>query len=285
MPEVISTTEFRLLRDFIEQSCGIALGDEKVYLIETRLAGLLAETGCSDYGSFYRLAANSADTRLRDRIVDAMTTNETLWFRDTHPFTILREVLLPPLVEELRSGNRFRIRIWSGAASTGQEPYSIAITILEYCRLHPGIRPEQFEIVAVDISPSALFIAKAGRYDASSIARGLPEDLRDRYFRRDGNVWTVDPAVKALVTLRKFNLQDPLDPLGKFDIAFLRYVAIYFSDDFKRRLFANIARMTAPDGHLFISAVETLRGLSDAFEPLLHANGTYYRCTDPGGLP
>lgn len=281
MPETITTNEFRLLRDLIERWCGISLGDEKAYLIETRLAGILTETGCSDFGAFYRLVSGAPDMKLRDKIVDAMTTNETLWFRDTHPFAILREVFLPPLAQELLTGSRFRARIWSGASSTGQEPYSIAMTILEYCRSHPGLRPEQFEIIATDISPSALFVANAGRYDAATIARGLPLDLRDRYFRQEGHVWVVDESVRRLVTFRKFNLQDPLDPLGRFDVVFLRYVAIYFSDTFKKQLFANIARLLAPSGHLIISAVETLRLISDQFEPLQHAGGTYYRCIQP----
>lgn len=278
MPDAISTTEFKLLRDFIERSCGISLGDEKAYLIETRLAGLLAETGSPDYGSFYRLASSGMDHKLRDKIVDAMTTNETLWFRDGHPFLILRDKLLPPLVESLLNGSRFRVRIWSAASSTGQEPYSIAMTILELCRSNPRLRPDQFEILATDISPSALFVANAGRYDSAAIARGLPEDTRDRYFRKEGNVWVVDDAVKRLVTFRKFNLQDALDPLGKFDVVFMRYVAIYFAEEFKRRLFANVARLLAPEGHLIISAVETLMGISDDFEALQHYNGTYHRC-------
>lgn len=278
MAETLTTNDFRLLRDLIERWCGISLGDEKAYLIETRLAGLLMETGCTDYGAFYRLASTTMDAKLRDRIVDAMTTNETLWFRDTHPFQILREILLPPLMEELRAGSRFRIRIWSGASSTGQEPYSIAMTIMEMCRGLRDIRPDQFEIIATDISPSALFVANAGRYDASSIARGLSTDLRDRYFRHEGNVWVLDESVRRMVTFRKYNLQESLDPLGRFDVVFLRYVAIYFADDFKRQLFANIHRLISPGGHLIISAVETLRNISDAYEPLSHAGGTYYRC-------
>lgn len=278
MPETISTSEFKLLRDLIEKLCGISLGNEKVYLIETRLAGLLAENGCNDFGSFYRLVSSDPSPRLRDKLVDAMTTNETLWFRDTHPFSILREKLLPPLGDELRSGNRNRIRIWSGACSTGQEPYSIAMEILEYCRVTPGVRPDQFEILATDISPSALMVAKLGRYDQSAIGRGLPDLHRDRYFHQEGAVWVINDEVKQLVTLKKFNLQDPLDPLGHFDIVTLRYVAIYFSDAFKQQIYQGVARLLAPSGHLIISAVESLRGISDDFVQLSHGGGTYYQC-------
>lgn len=278
MPEAISTNEFKLLRDLIEKLSGICLGDEKAYLIETRLAGLLAENGCPDFSAFYRLVAHDHSVQLRDKIVDAMTTNETLWFRDTHPFVILRERLLPPLAEDLAANRRFRIRIWSGACSTGQEPYSIAMSIHEFCRQNPSVKPEQFEILATDISPSALLMAKLGRYDSAAIARGLPDALRDRYFRQEGNVWIVNDEVKRLVTFRKFNLQDSMDPLGHFDIVFLRYVAIYFSDPFKQMIYGGIARLLAPEGHLFISAVESLRGISDAFVQLSHAGGSFYKC-------
>lgn len=275
--DTITPSEFKLLRDYIERHCGIVLGEEKAYLVETRLAGLLAETGCRDFGSFYRMASSEAGNTLRDKIVDAMTTNETLWFRDGHPFQILREVLLPEFSQQLRDGGRFRIRIWSAAASTGQEPYSIALSILEHCRLNPDLRPDQFEIVATDISPSALFLARAGRYDAGALGRGMPDDLRDRYFRREGQVWALDESVKRLVTLRRFNLQDPMDSLGRFDIVFCRYVTIYFSDPFKRQIYEGIARLTSPGGSLFISAVENMHGHGDLFETRTHGSGTYHR--------
>jgi chemotaxis protein methyltransferase CheR len=277
MPENLTVNEFKLLRDLIEQSCGIALGDEKAYLIETRLVGLMTESGCEDYGSFYRLVARAADNHLRDTIVDAMTTNETLWFRDGHPFAILRERLLPALGAELQAGNRYRIRIWSGASSTGQEPYSIAMVVREFCAANPGLRPDQFEILATDISPSALFLAKGGRYDEAALGRGLSDERRARFFHPEGKVWVVNDEVKSLVTFRKFNLQDPLEPLGHFDIVFLRYVAIYFSETLKRQIYRGIAGLTAPDGHLIISAVESLRGLSEDYVQLSHAGGSYYR--------
>lgn len=278
MTDGISQQDFRLLRDLIERSCGIALGDEKAYLIETRLVGLMAETGCEDYGTFYRRVAEDTSRKLRDRIVDAMTTNETLWFRDGHPFAILRERLLPPLAEALRNGNRFRIRIWSGACSTGQEAYSISMLVHEFCRDNPGVRPDQFEILATDISPSALFLAKAGRYDEAALARGLSRERRDRFFHPEGRAWKVNDEVQRMVSFRTFNLQDSMEPLGHFDVVFLRYVCIYFSDPFKRQIYQGVNRLLAPDGHLLISAVETLRGITEDFEQLTHAGGSYYRC-------
>lgn len=284
-PEAITNVEFKLLRDFIEENCGISLGEEKAYLVETRLAGLMVQHGCPDFGSFYRLAKHDPSPALRDKVIDAMTTNETLWFRDAHPFAILREKLLPPLAEEILQGSRFRIRIWSAACSTGQEPYSIAMVIHEFCRDHPGITPAHFEILATDISPSALMLAKAGRYDENALRRGLPDDMRTRYFRPDGLAWTVNEEVRRLITFRKFNLQASLDPLGRFDVIFCRYVTIYFAEAFKRRIFEGLARLLAPSGHLFVSAVESLRGIADQFLPMTHGGGLYYRSglSEPGG--
>jgi chemotaxis protein methyltransferase CheR len=285
-PEAISTTEFKLLRDFIQEHCGICLGEEKAYLIETRLAGLMVQSGSTDFGSFYRLAKNDPSPQLREKIIDAMTTNETLWFRDAHPFTTLQEKLLPPLAQEILAGNRYRIRIWSAACSTGQEPYSIAMIIHEFCRTHPGIEPSHFEIMATDISPSALFLAKAGRYDENAMRRGLPEEMRNRYFHLDGPAWKVNDEVKNLVNFSKFNLQNAMEPLGHFDIVFCRYVTIYFAESFKKQIFSGIARLLAPSGHLVVSAVESLRGIADQFLPSTYAGGLYYQCdqTHPGGL-
>lgn len=279
MPEAISRVAFHHLRDFIEQHCGLALGNEQTYLVESRLAGLLTETGCGDYDAFCDLVRSQEDTRLRDRIVDAITTHETSWFRDGHPFAILQERLLPAFAEEFREGRRFQVRIWSAAASTGQEPYSIALAILEYLRTHPAceLRPEHFEILATDISPAALFLAESARYDARAIARGLPEPHRRRYFRDEGTAWRLEDTARQMVTIRKFNLQNSPEPLGRFDLAFLRYVTIYFSAPFKRQVYAGMARVLPPGSHLIISPAETLQGISTDFEALAHGGGVYYR--------
>lgn len=278
MTNTITSEEFHQIRAYIEAQCGIALGDQKAYLIETRLAKLMAENGCDSFGEFYALLMRDIRAVLREKIVDAMTTNETLWFRDSHPFAILREKLLPQLAEEFRTGKRNHFRIWSAACSTGQEPYSIAMAIHEFCRMQTTLKPEHFEILATDISPSALFIAMAGRYDRLAINRGLPEEFRDRYFRQQEPVWVLDEAVKKLVTFKKFNLQDSPDAFGPFDIAFLRYVAIYFSDALKKRIFTNLARLLSPSGYLIIGAVESLLGLCEAFQMCEHSGGAYYRC-------
>lgn len=274
----ISGQDFKLLRDYIEEHCGIALGDEKAYLIESRLTKLMVENGCDDFGGFYRLVKNDSRAELRNKIVDAMTTNETLWFRDTHPFTILKEKLLPQYAAEIASGKRWRVRIWSAASSTGQEAYSIAMTIQEFCKANPAVKPGHFQILGTDISPSALFIAMGARYDQIAIKRGLSQDYMDKYFKQDGRAYALDDSVKKMASFKQFNLQDSPASLGNFDIVFLRYVAIYFSDALKMRIFSNLARVLSPSGYLFLGAVESLRGFNDDFERLSHANGSYYQC-------
>jgi chemotaxis protein methyltransferase CheR len=279
--------DFRLLRDLIERSCGIALGTGKAYLIETRLGGLLQETGCPDFGALYRLASVDSSAALRTRIIDAITTHETLWFRDSHPFAILSDQILPKLADELRRGRRAPVRIWSAACSTGQEPYSIAMTVQEFCRKTHGIRPEDFEIVASDVSPAVVATAEAGDYDVLSMTRGLPAELRDRYFLATPMGWRVRDEIRRLVKFRQFNLQSPLTALGHFDVVYCRYVAIYFADTVKANLYRRLAELLAPRGHLFVSAVESLYGFCGAFEARTYAGGTYYatRWTEQGGTP
>ena len=273
----VTRDEFASLRDYIEEQCGIALNENKGYLIETRLTKLMIESGCENFEEFARLARAESGTALRDKIVDAMTTNETLWFRDGHPYTILIEKILPDLADQLKSGRRSSVRIWSAACSTGQEPYSIAIAIQEFCKTCPGVSPERFEIVGTDISTSALFLAKAGRYDQLAIKRGLDDEVRDRYFKQDGRVWQLDEKIRRMVTFKKYNLQDSLTPLGNIDVAFLRYVAIYFSEAFKQTLTANIAKLLRPAGYLVIGAVESLLGVSREYDLVTHAKGNYYK--------
>lgn len=276
MNTTVSTREFSLLSGYIESECGIALPPEKTYLVETRLSSLVAQTGCNNFEEFYQLAKRGTDANLREKIINAITTNETLWFRDGHPFTILREVILPKLAEQLCAGKIRKARLWSAASSTGQEAYSMAMTILEYCRQDLRVKPEQFEILGTDISSSVLFVARAGRYDQLAIGRGLSEAMRDRYMTRDGEVYVVRDEVKRLVSFQRFNLQHSPSVLGRFDCVFLRYVAIYFSNDFKRTLLQNIASVSNQPGYLVVGAVESLRGLTEAFTPRNHAGGYYY---------
>lgn len=280
MSTTITQDDFLLLRTFIEELCGISLGDNKAYLIESRLAKLMALNGCDSFSEFYHLAKASEGPELKEKIIDAMTTNETLWFRDEHPYIILKEVMLPRMAESLKSGARDRIRIWSAASSTGQEAYSMAVTIQEFCNKTPGVTPDQFEIIGTDISASALFLATAGRYDQLAMNRGMSAEMAEKYFTQDGMVWIINDDIKKMVTFKKFNLQVSPTTLGRFDIVFLRYVAIYFSDEFKAGLIDRLTNVTNRPGYLIIGAVETLRGIDSRYTHKQHQNGIYYHLED-----
>ncbi len=273
----IDFAEFKLMRDYIEKYCGITIRQEKIYLLETRLTSLMVESGCSNFRQFHTKAVSDTTGKLRDKIIDAMTTNETLWFRDTSPFVILDEVLVKRFCEQIKSGEKSKMVIWCAASSTGQEPYSIAMTIYEHIRTHPGVSADHFEIIATDISPTVLYIAMAGRYDGFAISRGLGETMLNRYFIQDGKVWIVKDEIKRMVQFKKLNLQDSFSPIGKPDIIFCRNVLIYFSDEFKKDILRRMAAMLRPHGHLFLGASESLINYSAEYEMLSHTRGLYYR--------
>ncbi len=271
--ETLTSEEFNLFRKLIAENSGITLGDAKSYLVESRLRPLLKESGCQTFKEFYQVALNRKSGWI-DKIIDAMTTNETLWFRDRSPFIILKEVILPDLIPSVKAR---KIRFWSAGCSTGQEPYSIAITIHEYCRANPGIKPSAFEILGTDISPSALFTAISGRYEGLAISRGMDPSLLPRYFTKDGNAFIIKNEVKSLVRFKQLNLQSSFTLFGKFDGIFCRNVAIYFSDDFKKELFKKFHQSLYPNGYFLLGSAENLRGFSTDFEPLQHKGSFYYR--------
>jgi len=267
--------EFELMKNLVQKSCGIHLEPGKEYLIETRLTDLVLEKGCASFGEFHRLALSDATGKLRDRIVDAMTTNETYFFRDDNLWTYMREVAAPELLRRVAATGS--ARVWSAAASTGQEAYSLAMLLDEQARAmgQPQLA-KGVEIVGTDISSAALFLAISGRYDSLAIRRGLSDDRRKRYFREDGNVWVLDEEIRKRARFRRFNLMDGLASLGTFDLVLCRYVAIYFQEEVKRDLFARVAGVLKPGSHLLLGATESLRGMSDAYESQVHKNCTCY---------
>jgi chemotaxis protein methyltransferase CheR len=279
----LTDIEFKALRDYIEKSCGIALGDEKAYLVENRLAGLLAEANCSSFSELHRKAVNEPGLGLRDKIVDAMTTNETSWFRDVVPFEILCDEVFKKYTQEIASGQRNKIRIWCAACSTGQEPYSIAIKLQEYARKISAFPLQNTEIIATDISPSVLFLAIAGRYDQISMSRGMPLDIKDRYFTNTGKIWVLSDAIRKMVTFKKLNLQENFIALGKFDIVFCRNVMIYFSDAFKRQLFVRFADILNKEGYLFLGASESMNAYTDRFTMISQNRRIYYQVKKEAG--
>lgn len=272
--------EYELWRRYIEAQCSITLGDDKRYFLESRLARLVAEYGKQGFGDLYRYASRSIDPAFRDRILDVVTINETLWFRDAAAWEALRDHILPEMVFRDGGTRQGHLRIWSAACSTGQEPYSVAMLVDEFCQglRPPNLDPTRFEILATDISPSALFLAMAGRYDEAAMRRGLTgayQRFRGRYFERKDQISEIRADLRRRVVFQRFNLRDDLATLGTFDLVLLRYVAIYFSASFRRGLFRRIARAMRPGGCLLLGGAEPpFDGMGD-FEPL-RAGRTYY---------
>ncbi|MCP4724548.1 MAG: protein-glutamate O-methyltransferase CheR [bacterium] len=270
----INEKEYGLMKGYIEKQCGIHLEQGKEYLIETRLSDLVLENGCTSFEEFYNKASANSDIKLRDRIVDAMTTNETLWFRDASAWEFLRESAGPQLLDNAESGEQ--IRIWSAASSTGQEAYSFMIMLSELARARG--KPQlvnNFKIIGTDISSSALFLAIAGRYDSFAVKRGMPDEYRDRYFKQEGNVWVINQEIKNNVSFKKFNLQDDFTQLGYFDMVLCRYVTIYFDEFFKKEIYKKIARVLKKEHYLLLGATESLRGFSDDYSIKYYKSAVY----------
>jgi chemotaxis protein methyltransferase CheR len=273
----LNQEEFLLLREYIQKECGIVVSDEKVYLIESRLARLVVETDSRSFKEFYLKAKSDVTKNLRNKIIDAMTTNETLWFRDAKPWTIVEEVVIPKFIDDLRSGRKQSIQVWSAACSTGQEPYSFAMLLLEALKRNPGVSRNQFRILGTDISPSALYMAISGRYNSIAMARGMIPRFKDQHFSDDGAVCQLNDEIRQMVTFKQFNLLHDFTKLPPCDMVFCRNVAIYFSQEVKRDLFAKIHQVTNNDGFFFIGSTESLIGYSDEYEQFEYKKSVYYK--------
>jgi len=259
----ISPDEYESFRQFLEDASGIVLGDNKHYLITSRVTRLMNDLSIQTFAEL--LENMRGDQRLRQRIMDAMTTNETSWFRDSYPYDFLTEKFFPQKVREKSD----LIRVWSAACSTGQEPYSICINANEYCIKNPGlISMNNVQVWGTDISVNALQQARNGIYDDVALSRGLLPELRKRYFKQEDNQWRVSEDIKRRVTFQELNLKSGFASLGKFDIIFCRNVLIYFSPRLKSDIMYRMAQSLKPNGYLILGGSETISGYSEEFEIL-----------------
>ncbi len=267
--------DFEQFRVFLEKTCGILLGSNKQYLVSSRLNKLMEQQGSKTLGDLVRKIQAQPRSGLRELVVDAMTTNETLWFRDTYPFEVLKSRVLP---EMLKTGAGQRLRIWSAACSSGQEPYSLSMSIDEYERSNPSQAKTGVQIVATELSGAMLAACKAAEYDSLAIARGLSSDRLQRYFdvKAPGR-WAVKPAIRSRVEFRVQNLLDSYAALGKFDIVFCRNVLIYFSADVKKDILKRIHATLRPGGYLFLGASEALNGLPELYQMVQCSPGIIYK--------
>ncbi len=269
----ISKQEYEIFRDFLESACGIVLGENKHYLVTSRLNKLTHEFSYPDLGAMLTELKKNKNNKLKQRVVDAMTTNETMWFRDKYPFEMLQQIMLPELAK-----NRIKpIRIWSAACSSGQESYSISMTSSEFQMKNPGVLKTAVEIVATDISPSMLKMAKDAKYDKLSINRGLTEERRKRFFKEEENQWVANADICKRVRFTELNLTGSYALLGKFDIIFCRNVLIYFSSELKTDILVRMAKTLNPRGFILLGGSESPTGYCDAFDMVRTPLGVLYR--------
>lgn len=259
----INSSEYDILRAFIKQKCGINLGANKSYLIETRLSDLVLEYGFSNYLDFYKKAEK--DISLIERIIDAMTTNETFWFRDTAVWQVISDRIVPYIVEKAK--NKRKARVWFAACSSGQEVYSFLMMLNEHLeKTRQKNLMDVFDFTATDISPSVLFQAKAGSYSGIAMERGLPLFFKNKYFTEKDKIWHFDKNLKGRVTFKKFNLQDSYNWLGSLDLVFLRNVLIYFSPETKKEIIEKTSERMEPGTPLILGSTESIRDFSDRFD-------------------
>ena len=276
MSVAITRDELTVWIRYIHEICGISLDESKAYLLETRLGGLLRDTGAASFSELYYQAKADLANALRRKIVDAITTNETSFFRDTAPFDLLRHKLIPELVDRRKkSGARMTpIRIWSAACSTGQEAYSTGIVLKE---LLGDLNGYDIRIVGTDISDKAVAAASYGHYSRLELDRGMAADKVTRYFVPAGDQWKIRDDIRAMASFRTMNLLQPFSFPAPFDIIFCRNVAIYFTEPDKVRLFQNMGRSLARDGALIIGSTESLTGLCPEFEPKRYLRSVFYQ--------
>jgi chemotaxis protein methyltransferase CheR len=265
--------------DLVHELCGIYLDDSKGYLIENRLADLVTRHGCENYVGLVARARAEAKDLVRTDIVNAITTNETLWFRDSAPFEALRFKLLPELIDQ-KSRTAFpkRIRIWSAACSTGQEPYSLAMALAD---IVPDITDWDVKVLGTDISPAAVAAATKGHYSQLEIGRGMDQSHLSGYFLKDDTGWQVCEPIRNVCTFQVRNLLEPFTALGQFDIIFCRNVAIYFTNDNRRKLFLRLADALTPTGWLLVGASESLSELGENWKPQQHCRAVCYQPNAP----
>lgn len=265
--------EYDQFRTFLEQQCGIVLGDNKLYLVKSRLAPLMARFGVESLSALVAKTLSPHERQLRAAVVDAMTTNETLWFRDSYPFELLKSKIFPEFKDARRG-----LKIWSAASSSGQEPYSIAMSTQEYQTLNPGALRMGVQIVGTDISNTMLDMCKNAEYDSLALARGLSAERRQKFFQDSGNgmAKVVEP-VRRMVNFRHLNLLDSYSLMGKFDVIFCRNVLIYFSPEIKAKIISQFVQALNPQGYLFLGASESMAGLSEEFEMIRCNPGIIYR--------
>ena len=261
--------DYEYLRKLLKDHSGLDLSADKQYLIESRLLPLSRKAGLSGISELVQ-KMKGGSTAIIAQVVEAMTTNETFFFRDKVPFDHFRDSIMPEILKARAS--RKSLRIWCAAGSTGQEPYSLAMCLKEMGAALAGWR---VEILATDLSQEVIEKSKAGIYSQFEVQRGLPIQMLVKYFKQNGELWQINADVRAMIQHRQLNLLHDFSQLGVFDVIFCRNVLIYFDQETKIKIFDRLAKVVEPDGFLVLGAAETVVGLTDAFKPYPERRGLY----------
>lgn len=253
-------TSFEYVRDFVRTEAGIVIEAGKEYLVESRLTPIAKSEGLGSIDALVNSLRSSTRTELHRKVVDAMTTNETTFFRDIDPFEVLKTEILPKLIHARRATRR--LNIWYAASSTGQEPYSVSLLLREH---FPELADWTIDQIGTDISRKALERAKAGKYSQLEVNRGMPAHLLLKYFEKKGLDWQLKDPIRSMVRFQEMNLNGAWSVPGPFDLVFIRNVMIYFDVQAKKTILNKIRGLLRPDGYLFLGAAETTMGLDDRF--------------------
>ena len=271
----ITAEDIQVVSRLVDDLCGIVLDESKGYLIESRVSRVAEEAGCKTFSELYYKLRYAKDSALQNQIIDAITTNETLFFRDTSPFEAMRHKVLPELIDaKARTAYPKRIRIWSAACSTGQEPYSVAMVLHE---LLGDVHAWDITITATDISDAAIAQASVGRYAAHEIQRGMKPELLAKYFVEEPGAWKVKDELRGMITFKRINLLEPFVGMGTFDIILCRNVAIYFNTEVRAGLFHRLANALCDVGYMFVGSSESLSDLGPQFAPQHHCRAVFYQ--------
>lgn len=266
----MKAADFEALATLLKKRSGLALTEDKSYLLESRLMPVVRRHQLTGLEDLAQLVRQGKDEALLVEVIEVMTTNESFFFRDTRPFDQFKDVVLPHLKKT--RGSKKSVRIWSAACSSGQEPYSLAMILKEMQASLPGWR---FEIVATDISHDILNKAKSGAYSQFEVQRGLPIQLLVKYFKQDENGWQIDESIRSAVQFKFFNLLDSMASLGTFDVVFCRNVLIYFDQATKADVLDRMSKQMAGDSFLYLGGAETVLGITDQFRPMQGQRGLY----------
>ena len=266
----MTPVDYEFLRKLLKERSGLDLSADKQYLVESRLIPLARKVGLPGITELVQKMKSGGADALTAEVVEAMTTNETFFFRDKVPFDHLRETMLPSLLKARAS--RRALRIWCAASSTGQEPYSIAMCLKELGSALAGWR---VEIIGTDLSQAVLEKSRAGIFSQFEVQRGLPIQMLVKHFTQIGELWQLNADLRSMVQYRQLNLLHDFSQLGKFDVIFCRNVLIYFDQDTKARIFDRLSKVVEPDGFMVLGAAESVVGISDAFKPYPDRRGLY----------